>query len=59
MKEESELTPIYFKFLELAWIISARIESPIHVERIENPAGCKATLASCKVVSGTEQNNSP
>jgi hypothetical protein len=23
IEEESELTPVYFKFLELAWIISA------------------------------------
>lgn len=28
-----------------------RIEFPHHVERIENPAGCNATLASCKLVS--------
>jgi hypothetical protein len=36
-----------------------RIECPHPVERIENPAGCNATLASCKLVSEAQQNNNP
>jgi hypothetical protein len=36
-----------------------RIEFTHPVERIENPAGCNATLASCKLVSEAQRNNNP
>jgi hypothetical protein len=36
-----------------------RIDCAHPVERIENPAGCNATLASCKLVSEAQRNNNP
>jgi hypothetical protein len=36
-----------------------RIDCPHPVEHIGNPAGCNATLASCKLVSEAQGNNNP